>query len=111
MLFDRRCAEGVRYLMDCDRTYLDFHRASNMRMNDDEGIELVINNDTQRIPFIQWSQAEWKSLTTNAGKAIGASGVHNFGKYAVYCQLHEQNKLNDFFNFAKTRGYQRVYAN
>lgn len=111
MLFDRRCAEGVRALMECDRNYIDFNRATTMRMTDDNGIQVTIANDAQRIPFIQLDEDEWRSLCTNAGRAIGANGLHNFAKYAVYCHLHEQNKLNDFFNFAKTKGYQRVYAN
>lgn len=111
MLFDKRCAEGVRSLLELSTSFADFNRASNMRVNDDDGIDLVINNDTQRIPFIQFSRDEWDSLTTHAGRAIGANGVHNFSKYAVYCHLHEQNKLNDFFNFAKSKGYDRVYPN
>lgn len=110
MLFDKRCSEAVRQFVDSDRSYYDFSRSCAVATNDSDDVEIRCQIGGSE-PFMTISRDEWEQLSTAHQRALARDGVYGFSKYAVYTLLYEQNRLKDFFNFVKSKGYTCVYTN
>lgn len=110
MLFDKRCSEAVRQFVDSDRSYYDFSRCCAVQTNDEDNVEIRYQGGGSE-PFMTIPRDEWDQINSAHQRALSKDGVYGFSKYAVYTLLFEQNRLKDFFNFVKSKGYQRVYTN
>lgn len=109
MLFDKRCTEAVKNFADYNNSYREFARACTLA-NSENDIQVRFSAGDLET-FMTIPREEWEQMATAHQKALSSNGIYSFHKYAVYTMLYEQDRLKEFFNFVKSKGYQRVYAN